>query len=80
VLWTLYTWTGLGAYLLYLRALIAVFPAWAGVLLDTSGVTLTAGTLLGLGAVWLLIGVGGAWTYRRRARRLPVLTGTPPVD
>jgi hypothetical protein len=77
-LWVMELWAGLGAFLVYLRALTALFPAWAGDLLDPSGETLTGPTLGVLGVVWMVVGVTGALLYRRRARGLPVMHGPPP--
>ena len=81
LVWSMDLWAGLGIYLLYLVLLHVVLPERLEVLFATSG---AAGggvgmlTALVLGVTWLAIGVAGHLWYRRRAAKLPQLSGTAP--
>ncbi|HEY6104382.1 MAG TPA: hypothetical protein VIV59_00260 [Anaeromyxobacteraceae bacterium] len=82
MLWIQWLWAGLGAYLVYAWALLRLVPEWRR-LLEMAGAPAGAGLgahdgLLIFGAIALAVGLGGAWLYRRRARRLPQMRGAAP--
>lgn len=78
VVWGMELWAGLGAYILLLAALNLLRPELMTPVFGGSG-RLAPTAALALGALWLLMGVGGRAWYRRRAARLPQATGTPPT-
>ncbi len=82
LLWIQWLWTGLGAYAIYVWALLRLVPAWRDLLEKAAGPG-AAGAValsgLGLyGALAMAIGLVGAWLYRRRVRRLPQMAEAPP--
>src|SRR5262249_17037965 len=78
LVWVLDLRAGLGAYLLYMAGLHILLPESSRVVFSFGGAGPAAATALGV--LWLLIGLGGRGWYRRRAARLPCLTGPPPAD
>jgi hypothetical protein len=82
ILWILWLWAGIGAYAAYAWALLRLVPDWRQ-LLEKAGAPAGAGPgALGFlwiyGSIAMTVGVGGAWLYRRRARRLPQMRGAAP--
>lgn len=76
--WQAWIWVGLGVYCLYVAALLVVRPAWAPLLAGTSGHAATELQLGGIGVVSAASGLVSLAVQRRRARRIPRITGTPP--
>jgi len=77
LVWMMDLWALLGTYLLYLAGLHIILPEKSRVVFSFGGVGPAAATTLG--AMWLLLGLGGRWWYGRRAARVPTLTGQPPA-
>ena len=73
-LWSGHYWVGFGLYFLYLFTIFSMFPNWAGVILDISGMNravIMRWMLAVLGASAVVGGLAMAWLYRMRARSLP---------
>jgi len=84
LIWSMDLWAGLGAYFVYLGVLHILLPQKMEVLFAVSG-TPSGGpvallTVMVLGGAWLVLGIIGRTWYRRRAERLPQLSGAPPSD
>jgi hypothetical protein len=75
--WQYAMWAGVGAYGVYVGALVHLVPSWGPLLSGTTGVD-GSGAFLGFGAVALVVGVAGAAFHRRHVRRVPRISGTPP--
>ena len=83
LVWSMELWAALGAYFLYLGLLHVLLPQRMEVLFAVSG-TPSGGpvallTIMVMGGAWLIFGLAGRAWYRRRALRLPQLSGSPPV-
>ena len=79
-LWAAHQWVGFGLYFLYLFTLFSLFPKWAGVVLDISGMNravITRWMLAVLGASAIAGGISVAWLYRARAKSVPRAIATP---
>jgi hypothetical protein len=76
--WQAGLWIAIGAYVLYVAALLVARPDWAPLLAGTSGVAATALELGGVGVVCVGAGLASLAVQRRRARRIPWIHGTPP--
>jgi len=73
-LWAAHQWVGFGIYFLYLFTLFSMFPRWAGVVLDISGMNrsvITRWMLAVLGTSAIGGGFAVSWLYRARVRSLP---------
>jgi len=80
MLWAAHQWVGFGLYFLYLFTIFSMFPRWAGVILDISGMNrsvITRWMLAVLGVSAIVGGLAVAWLYRARARNLPRATVAP---
>lgn len=75
--WTWSLWMGLGAYVLYLGALLAAHPRYAPLLAGVPPVAPSPWEVLATGAAVLIAGAGGLALQRRRASRIPRIEGTP---
>jgi len=78
MVWLYWLWMGLGAYLLYLGALLFVRPAWAEQLAGVPPLVTSGGQLFSMGGIAFVVGGFGMVLQRRRASRLPRISGTPP--
>jgi hypothetical protein len=77
--WQSWVWSGLGAYALYIGALLVAKPGWVPLFSGTSGLAPAAGTFLGFGAAGLMAGAIGVLLHRRRMRTLPRVSREPPA-
>jgi hypothetical protein len=76
--WRYSLWAGLGAYGVYVGALLVAVPRWRPLLSGTSGVEAGPTAFLGFGAIALLGGAAAGAVHRARMRRVPRISGTPP--
>ncbi len=79
MLWLAGLWMGLGAYALYVGALLALRPDWAALLTAAQATPLSGGFLERFGAVAVCAGAIGAALYLRKAHRVPRVRGEPPA-
>jgi hypothetical protein len=77
--WQYWLWIGLGGYGLYVGTVLVLEPEWAPLLSGTSGVDMGPLGFFGLGAIGVLAGAIGVAVHRRRARKVPRISGTPPA-
>jgi len=77
--WQHWLWVGLGAYGVYVGALLIRRPDWAPLLSGTSGVEMGPFAFIGFGAVGVVAGVAGVAVHRRRVHAVPRISGTPPA-
>jgi hypothetical protein len=76
--WSSWLWIGLGTYGLYLGALLLARPDWAPLLTGVPPLVPSPWELFAMGAVGLVAGAIALALHRRRAARIPRITGTPP--
>jgi hypothetical protein len=77
--WQSWLWAGLGAYALYVGALLVARPGWVPLFSGTYGLAPGAGTFLGFGAAGVLAGGVAILLHRRRMRAVPRIWGEPPA-